>query len=120
MPIEPKAINLYLSEVKVLPQWKTSDTADVAIDAMIEICTQCHVKCCRSAEFSGYPEIEQRIQISQIFVALIDDAWMSSTWKGFEYTYASGGVGLVPQGGSSKCRVQSSKCLYDRYRVDFE
>ncbi|NEO84294.1 MAG: hypothetical protein F6J87_08575 [Spirulina sp. SIO3F2] len=27
---------------------------------------------------------------------------------------------LVPQGGSSKCRVQSSKCLYDRYRVDFE
>ncbi|NEO84388.1 MAG: ankyrin repeat domain-containing protein [Spirulina sp. SIO3F2] len=30
------------------------------------------------------------------------------------------GAKLVPQGGSSKCRVQSSKCLYDRYRVDFE
>src|SRR6266700_4247880 len=85
-------MNLYLSEVEVLEG--TRPTHATAVDTVLAFCTRRSMHCWRSVEWVGYSEIERRIGISEIFVALIDKYWTSSTWKGHEFTYASGAPGF--------------------------
>ncbi|SRR6266581_1444396 len=85
-------MNLYLSEVAVFERSHPSYAA--AIDAVLTFCSHNSVYCWRSVEWVDYSEIERRINTSDIFVALMDEYWTSSTWKGHEFTYASGGPGM--------------------------
>jgi hypothetical protein len=43
-----------------------------------------------SSEYIGYEEIFKKIEESNLFVALIDDGWTSSTWKMRELFYSCG------------------------------
>ncbi|MGD1907487.1 MAG: hypothetical protein ACFB0C_16070 [Leptolyngbyaceae cyanobacterium] len=85
-------MEFYLSEIATdFAREYGSFLYENAIDAVVSFCEENNFICWRSFEFSSYKLIEERIDRSEIFVALIDKYWTSSTWKMHEYTYASGG-----------------------------
>ncbi|WP_096876378.1 hypothetical protein [Methylomonas koyamae] len=88
-------MNLYLSEFSVRSNIERSATYAEATHAVISFCGKNSVHCWRSNEFTDYTEIEKRIKGSDIFVALVDQYWNSSTWKGHEFVYSSGGPSMV-------------------------
>jgi len=88
-------MNLYLSEFAVSGGIEQHSTYGEAIHAVLSFCSKNSVQCWRSNEFTDYGVIEKRIKCSDIFVALIDQYWNSSTWKGHEFVYSSGGPSMV-------------------------
>lgn len=87
-------MNLYLSEFSVSAGIDQPPNYAEAIQAVLLFCSKNSVHCWRSNEFTDYAEIEKRINGSDIFVALIDEYWTSSTWKAHEFTYSSGGPSM--------------------------
>jgi hypothetical protein len=95
-------MNLYLSEFCVKPDIAIRKSYENAIDTVLRCCSENNVSCFRSEAHDDYGAIEERIKNANIFVAIIDEYWMSSTWKLFEYTYASGGQPIT---GKSKISI---------------
>ena len=87
-------MDLYLSEFAVLQGTQRHSSYAEATSAVLAFCAENSVHCWRSAEFADYAEIERRIKISGVFVALIDEYWTSSTWKAHEFTYSAGGPSM--------------------------
>lgn len=90
-------MNLYLSEAgandKDLASYKE------AKELVLNTCIENNIHCWRSEAFSSYEEIEAIINNSEIFIALVSDYWLSSTWKCIEYTYSGGGPGQIDKEG---------------------
>ncbi len=95
-------MNLYLSEFAVSPDNKPRHTYDAGIDVVLSFCKRHSIHCWRSNVFADYPEIENRIKKADLFVALIDKYWTSSTWKGHEFNFSSGGPSMI-DGANGVC-----------------
>ena len=88
-------MNLYLSEFAVSSGNKPRHTYDTGIGVVLSFCKRHSIHCWRSNVFADYAEIENRIKMSDLFVALIDPYWTSSTWKGHEFTFSGGGPSMI-------------------------
>jgi hypothetical protein len=88
-------MNLYLSEFSVSSSIAQHPIYEEAIHSVLSFCAKNSVDCLRSNEFTDYAEIEKGIRGSDIFVALIDCYWSSSSWKAHEFMYSDGGISLV-------------------------
>ncbi|MES2295921.1 MAG: hypothetical protein V4582_02715 [Pseudomonadota bacterium] len=87
--------SLYLSEFSVSKEMERDPFYAEAIQAVLVFCERRGIECQRSADFVEYNEIERRIDDADVFVALIDLYWNSSTWKGHELSYSGGGPSMV-------------------------
>jgi hypothetical protein len=63
---------------------------DEVIDLIQNVSEESNIDVFRSGDFEGYDTIEDRIRQSNLLIALIDEYWMSSTWKLHELFYAAG------------------------------
>ncbi len=88
-------MKLYLSEFSIKSNSEPRPFYKDATQAVLLCCKVQSVQCWRSNDFTDYVEIEERIRSSEVFVALIDTYWISSTWKGHEFTYALGGMSRI-------------------------
>jgi len=93
----------YLSELMVTagtgvarPQY------DAVIDKVLTILRTLSVDVVRSEVFTSYPEIDRHIGESDLFVAVVDDFWTSSTWKAYELSCGSGTAPLSTTGTKKK------------------
>jgi hypothetical protein len=102
-------MNLYLSEFAVSPDIKPRHTYDAGIIVVLSFCKKHSIHCWRSNEFTDYAEIENRVKKSDLFVALIDPYWTSSTWKGHEFAFSSGGPSMID--GENRVRVSKRIAL---------
>ncbi len=84
-------MDLYLSELYFESQTDHSQLYKEATQAVLSFCRDRNIHCWRSLEFEEYNIIEERIRQSHVLVAIIDEYWRSSTWKGQEFSYAAGG-----------------------------
>jgi hypothetical protein len=87
-------MKLYLSEFKCDFHVNRHQSYSDAINSILKISTIHNFNCYRSEQCSGYDEIEREIFDSSFFIAVIDEYWVSSTWKSHEFTFASGGISL--------------------------
>jgi hypothetical protein len=94
-------MNLYLCEFSVHEGTQRPSAYKEAVDAVLAFCADNRIHCWRSEVHDDYAKIEQRINSSEIFVAIIDKYWKSSTWKGHEFIY-SGGAPSIVDGANGK------------------
>ena len=109
-------MNVYLSEFDAARDIKTDFEYKEVTGTVLTIVKERDWNLFRSNTFQGYREIEKRISLSTLFIALIDRYWESATWKGFEYTYASGCVGMT---GNKRGKVVPMKIVYLCQGIDF-
>ena len=77
-------MNIYVSEFEKIKDYEVEKIGD-AIEQ--EFGSE-GVNVWRSNAFTSYEDIQTKIAKSDVFVALIDEVWESSTWKMSEYGHA--------------------------------
>ena len=102
-------MNIYLSEFSAKRERTADKEYRAAIEAVVSVVNLNNLTLFRSNIHDGYFKIEKRINLSSLFIALIDNYWESSSWKGFEYTYASGGLGMS---GDARGNIIPMKMVY--------
>lgn len=87
-------MKIYLSEFYCHDDINRNDLYKKATNAVISFCTEKSVTLFRSEVYTSYDILEDEINCSNLFIAIIDESWASSTWKSHEYTFAMGYVSM--------------------------
>ncbi len=87
-------MNIYLSEYYCSEDINRNELYEKATTAVINYCAEKSVTLFRSEVYTSYDMLENEIMCSDLFIAIIDDYWTSSTWKSHEYTFAMGYISM--------------------------
>lgn len=88
-------MKIYLSEFTVSSDIGRDNNYDDVIELILNVSEKSNTGVFRSGDFEGYDTIEDRIRQSNLIIALIDEYWMSSTWKLHELFYAAGSANAM-------------------------
>lgn len=77
-----------MSEFAINPESKIERICDRILPTLLIFLKTSNIEIVRSNIFGDYETIKQKIQESNLTIALVDTYWTSSTWKAQELNYA--------------------------------
>lgn len=86
-------VKLYLSNFEVDEETKRHTDFEIKVPKLLDELKMHGIEIIYLKDFKGYDKIEKTIAQCDCMLAIVDEYWMSSTWKAIEVTYANGGAG---------------------------